>query len=264
MNNAHLQMRIWKLDKPMTELARNSDGDQLLFVHEGEGDLFCDYGHLDVSRRRLHRDPARHHVAAVARQADDVADDRGDQRSFHSAGQGHHRPPRTIRSGDARHAARRRRLQGPAGRAHLEGVGQAAQPALDRDLPVQSAGCGGLARRSERGAHQLARPQADHEPPRAPAAVGPHHLHGRPLRGLHLRAAAARERSRGAAPAVLPQQRRLRRDHLLSQGQLLQPRQHPSRHDDGASVGLHARPASQGVQRGDAKAARARPTRSRS
>ena len=47
MNNAHLQMRIWKLDKPMTELARNSDGDQMLFVHEGEGDLFCDYGHLE-------------------------------------------------------------------------------------------------------------------------------------------------------------------------------------------------------------------------
>ena len=47
MANPHLQMRIWKLDQPMTELARNSDGDQLLFVHEGEGALFCDYGHLD-------------------------------------------------------------------------------------------------------------------------------------------------------------------------------------------------------------------------
>ena len=46
MGNPHLQMRIWKLDKPMTELARNSDGDQMLFVHEGEGDLFCDYGHM--------------------------------------------------------------------------------------------------------------------------------------------------------------------------------------------------------------------------
>src|SRR6266446_3439775 len=47
MANPHLQMRIWKLDQPMAELARNSDGDQLLFVHEGEGALFCDYGHLD-------------------------------------------------------------------------------------------------------------------------------------------------------------------------------------------------------------------------
>src|SRR6185295_2163702 len=49
MSNAHLQMRIWRLDKAMTELARNSDGDQLLFVHEGAGALFCDYGHLDYS-----------------------------------------------------------------------------------------------------------------------------------------------------------------------------------------------------------------------
>ena len=47
MSNPHLQMRIWKLDKPMTELARNGDGDQLLFVHEGAGELFCDYGHLE-------------------------------------------------------------------------------------------------------------------------------------------------------------------------------------------------------------------------
>src|SRR5262249_46485050 len=44
--NPHRQMRIWKLDEPMAELARNSDGDQLLFVHQGEGALFCDYGHL--------------------------------------------------------------------------------------------------------------------------------------------------------------------------------------------------------------------------
>ncbi len=30
----------------MGDLARNADGDQLLFVHTGLGDLFCDYGHL--------------------------------------------------------------------------------------------------------------------------------------------------------------------------------------------------------------------------
>ncbi|HLY06688.1 MAG TPA: homogentisate 1,2-dioxygenase [Rhizomicrobium sp.] len=29
-----------------TNLLRNSDGDLLLFVHEGAGDLFCDFGHL--------------------------------------------------------------------------------------------------------------------------------------------------------------------------------------------------------------------------
>jgi len=30
----------------MPHLARNSDGDELLFIHEGAGDLFCDFGHL--------------------------------------------------------------------------------------------------------------------------------------------------------------------------------------------------------------------------
>jgi homogentisate 1,2-dioxygenase len=29
-----------------TNLLRNSDGDLLLFIHEGEGDLFCDFGHM--------------------------------------------------------------------------------------------------------------------------------------------------------------------------------------------------------------------------
>jgi homogentisate 1,2-dioxygenase len=45
-NNA-CDMRFWKLSGPMTSLARNSDGDQLLFIHQGQGDLFCDFGHLE-------------------------------------------------------------------------------------------------------------------------------------------------------------------------------------------------------------------------
>ena len=47
MSNPHLQMRMWRLDEPMSELARNSDGDQLLFIHEGEGARYGDYGHFD-------------------------------------------------------------------------------------------------------------------------------------------------------------------------------------------------------------------------
>jgi len=46
LSNAHLQLRIWSCDHAMKMLARNSDGDELLFVHQGEGDLFCDFGHL--------------------------------------------------------------------------------------------------------------------------------------------------------------------------------------------------------------------------
>ncbi|MCL4409847.1 homogentisate 1,2-dioxygenase [Aliidiomarina haloalkalitolerans] len=46
--NAHCKFRIWHLDQPMKKLARNADGDDLLFVHEGAGELFCDYGHLTL------------------------------------------------------------------------------------------------------------------------------------------------------------------------------------------------------------------------
>ena len=30
----------------MPQLARNADGDELMFVHAGRGEFFCDYGHL--------------------------------------------------------------------------------------------------------------------------------------------------------------------------------------------------------------------------
>jgi len=44
--NPAVEIRFWKLAKAMPALARNADGDQLLFVHQGAGDLFCDYGRL--------------------------------------------------------------------------------------------------------------------------------------------------------------------------------------------------------------------------
>lgn len=48
LNNAHCKFRIWSLDKNMDFLARNGDGDDLFFIHEGAGELFCDYGHLTL------------------------------------------------------------------------------------------------------------------------------------------------------------------------------------------------------------------------
>ena len=41
-------MRIWEMRESMEHLARNADGDELLFIHSGAGHLFCDYGHLEV------------------------------------------------------------------------------------------------------------------------------------------------------------------------------------------------------------------------
>ena len=46
LHNAAVEIRFWKLAQAMPALARNADGDQLLFIHQGQGDLFCDYGHL--------------------------------------------------------------------------------------------------------------------------------------------------------------------------------------------------------------------------
>jgi len=47
--NASLRVRFWQASSSMTDLARNADGDELLFVHKGGGDFFCDYGHLKLN-----------------------------------------------------------------------------------------------------------------------------------------------------------------------------------------------------------------------
>lgn len=48
LHNAHCRIRYWRLEKAMPALARNADGDELVFVHQGEGEFFCDYGHLRI------------------------------------------------------------------------------------------------------------------------------------------------------------------------------------------------------------------------
>ena len=49
LRNAHLFFRVWTGSGAMDHLARNGDGDELIFVHSGAGDLFCDWGHLAFS-----------------------------------------------------------------------------------------------------------------------------------------------------------------------------------------------------------------------
>jgi homogentisate 1,2-dioxygenase len=46
LSNGSCQIAIWALPDALPHLIRNSDGDTLLFIHAGEGDLFCDFGHL--------------------------------------------------------------------------------------------------------------------------------------------------------------------------------------------------------------------------
>jgi homogentisate 1,2-dioxygenase len=44
--NGDTVLRGWRCAAPMNALARNQDGDEILFVHQGRGELFCDWGHL--------------------------------------------------------------------------------------------------------------------------------------------------------------------------------------------------------------------------
>ena len=46
LGNGHCRLRFWRLEGAMEHLARNADGDELLFIHQGRGELFCDFGHL--------------------------------------------------------------------------------------------------------------------------------------------------------------------------------------------------------------------------
>ncbi len=49
LGNAHCRLRYWRLPGRMPRLARNADGDELLFVHSGAADLYCDFGHLALA-----------------------------------------------------------------------------------------------------------------------------------------------------------------------------------------------------------------------
>ena len=33
----------------MKHLVRNADGDQLLFIHSGEGEVYCDFGQFEIT-----------------------------------------------------------------------------------------------------------------------------------------------------------------------------------------------------------------------
>jgi homogentisate 1,2-dioxygenase len=46
LSNANCRIALWRVTEAMPRLQRNADGDVLFFIHEGEGDLFCDFGHM--------------------------------------------------------------------------------------------------------------------------------------------------------------------------------------------------------------------------
>ena len=48
LHNAQVGYRFWRTRGAMDALVRNADGDELLFVHRGQGEFYCDYGHLSL------------------------------------------------------------------------------------------------------------------------------------------------------------------------------------------------------------------------
>jgi len=46
MHNGQTQVHSWKFGRSMPDLARNGDGDMILFFHKGEGDFYCDFGRI--------------------------------------------------------------------------------------------------------------------------------------------------------------------------------------------------------------------------
>ena len=48
LHNASVRYRFWNTQGKMDALVRNGDGDDLLFLHRGRGEFFCDYGHLSI------------------------------------------------------------------------------------------------------------------------------------------------------------------------------------------------------------------------
>ena len=208
----------------MDHLARNADGDELLFVHQGAGDLYCDYGHLALARRRLRRHSARHDVAhrdtRAARRAARSRRPTPATRCRTRGSLGSHAifDPAMLdvpQMDDAfrRAAERRSRLAG----ARSSAATRSRSSPIRSTRSTRSAGTA-TCRRCASTVRDI-RPIVSHRyhlPPSAHTTFV-----AQPLRRLHVRAAAVRDRSGRAQGAVLPQQRRLRRSDLLSRRRLL-------------------------------------------
>jgi homogentisate 1,2-dioxygenase len=46
LSNPVCRIVLWQVAEAMPRLQRNADGDVLLFIHQGAGDVFCDFGHM--------------------------------------------------------------------------------------------------------------------------------------------------------------------------------------------------------------------------
>ena len=116
LRNGNVRVRFWQAATSMDHLVRNADGDELLFVHQGAGDLHCDYGHLALAagdyvvipRGTMWRIETQQPLAALLIEATNA--------SYSLPEKGILGGARDLRSGDAGRAADGRRLRRAAER----------------------------------------------------------------------------------------------------------------------------------------------------
>lgn len=49
LHNNSVKVRMFKINNSMNHLVSNADGDDMLFLHKGKADIFCDYGHISLT-----------------------------------------------------------------------------------------------------------------------------------------------------------------------------------------------------------------------
>ena len=137
MGNGDVRIRHWKTARAMDHLVRNQDGDELLFIHDGAGDFFCDWGRLDyrdgdyivIPRGGMWRiEPSAPTTMLLRRMH------RG---HLHAAREGHPRPACDLRSGDPRRAGDGR-ARSARSRPTIRGRSSSSASASCRRSPIRS------------------------------------------------------------------------------------------------------------------------------
>ena len=206
--NGSLRLRLWQAEERMDHLVRNGDGDELLFVHAGRGELFCDYGHLSfrdgdyvmLPRGTLWRIECAEPATMLLLEATN-----GSYRLPERGIVGQHAifDPAVLDTPKIDEAFRDQQGESPW-RVVIQRRGALSTVRFPFN-PLDAVGWHGIARA---GAPQLARHPADRQSPLPRSTIGACHVCRRPVRGLHLLSAADRVRPGRAQGALLPQQRR--------------------------------------------------------
>ncbi len=180
----------------MPRLARNADGDELLFVHAGDGAALLRFRPPRRSRRRLHHAAARHDVAAGDREPVALLHDRVEQRRAIRCRtrDSSVRTRSSIRPCWTRRASTPRsgpsRSDGASGRCDVKRRGADLRRSRIPYNPLDAVGWHGELAPVR---INVRRPPSGDEPSLPPAAFGAHDVPVGPLRRLHVRAAPLRD-----------------------------------------------------------------------